>query len=265
MHNRRFFSWISVCLFSGCVCLLLLVTGCHRDGYTMKPVSASEKQLEKLAFPDTLVKKYEKGIEFFAAGSQPRAWSLAMDDEGLFTFESLNNNLALNATRPIAATAGKVYQLNDRSGTMTITIFTEACRNQAVKVTALVNGTQYSGCGNALYDPKLDGNWEIIKLNNKTVSAADFKNKIPFLSFDTKTNNLTGTDGCVGFSAAFAISGQKITVGSASRDKSNTCDQILLQGIFNKMIFGKLITYTISGSNLFLYLPDDSILEYKRK
>ncbi len=252
------------CIFL--ICIMYLLSSCQRDLYTMKPVSATEKQIEKLSFPDSLVGKFKAGIEFYASGDQPQQWNISMDEEGLFSFASINNNLALNAVKPVATADKKIYSLNDRLGKMIITIFEESCSNKASKKTeVLVNGKLYTGCGNDLYDPNLDGSWQLSKLKNKSVSAGDFNNRLPVLIFDTEKKKLSGEDGCNSFEAGYEISGQNISVGNIENDKSKVCPGNELQRIFRQFIFNQTFTYSIIRENLYLYLPDDSIIEYRRK
>lgn len=243
--------------------LVGILAGCNRNTYVLAPQPSIEKAQVLMQMPDALVTQFNNGVDYYATGNISAPWELSMDLEGQFTFRSDDNNLSLIAKPGTKTNTGTSYTLRDAAGNMTINIlnvYCEGTKNEQTIVT--INNKEYKGCGQFLYDRKLEGKWQLSKIQNKAIDRSDYPKQIPEILFNTLNKSLSLSTTCNKVSLAYIISGNKLSIPSHNivKNKCNTkFDKIL-----NNSFYGKVCTYSIKGNSLTLYLLDDSIIEFTR-
>lgn len=239
-----------------------LVISCNRNNYVMAPKASVEKVASEKLMSDSLTKKFNSGIEFYARGNDPIAWSLTMDLEGEFSFIAPGNNLSLIAKTGKETNEGIEYLLTDVTGTMMIRMLKATCEDgKSKQIFVTVNQKIYKGCGQALYDKNLEGPWQLLKIKNKSQDNAQYKNGIPEIVFQTSNTTLKIFTGCEQTEVTYQISGNKLTIPSVPGGK---CTNDFIQ-ILNSKFYGYISTYYIKENLLFIYLIDDSIITFKKK
>ena len=228
--------------------------------------SGENSSAAEVKLPDSLIKKLQKGIDFFADGNTPSSWTLEMDYDNGYYFKTSNgiimNTPAFKAV--ISDDTLRKFIANTSQGEMTIFLYETVCGNKNAKRSeVLLNNTLYTGCGNYLYNPAIDGKWILEKIGNTVVNGSDFKKGIPTLQFDISGNKIIGTDGCNNINAEIQMQGSRIQFSTINGSKA-ACSNNTLQKIFLEKISGQVASYYFKDGRLYLYLIDDSLLIYKK-
>lgn len=244
--------------------MVLLSCSSTKEAFIKKTVAKSSSAEIKL--PDSLIKKLQKGIDFFASGDLPDTWTLEMDYDNGYYFKTGNgitmNTPAYKAT--ISTDTLRKYIANTSQGEMTIFLYETFCGSKNNKrAEVLLNNTLYRGCGNYLYNPAVDGKWILEKIGNTVVNVTDYKKGIPTLQFDIAGNKITGTDGCNNFNGTIQMQGSRIQFSTINGSNA-ACSNDVLQKIFIQKISGQVASYYFKDGQLYLYLIDDSLLIYKK-
>lgn len=234
--------------------------------------SQQEKPLPPPVLPQSLVQKQLDGVDFFAKGSVPASWTLEMDFGNIIRFKSIDGpDLNSSAVSPVAQAGNKTvaYTTNVTTGQMLVTVSEEGCTDAISgdkfdkKVIVAVNGKRYEGCGQYLFDAALDGKWILEKINNKTLSASDFSKGLPEFIFELAKKRVSGHDGCNTVSSTMEVLGAKIKFNPFLSTKI-ACPNIKAENNFLHLLSNQTIDYYFKDGQLFFYLPDDSIVVFKK-
>lgn len=243
--------------------LVCILAGCNRNTYILIPQPGAEKALVLMQMPDSLIPKFNGGVDYYATGNEPASWQLNMDLEGQFSFLSDGNNLSLIAKTGVKTNTGSIYTLSDAAGNMTINIVDSYCEGTKTQKTIVtINNKIYKGCGLFLYDRKLEGKWQLAKIKNKVIERSDYPKLIPEIVFNTLNKLISVNTACNKVSLAYMVSGHKLSVPASS--STNKRCKTKFDEILNNSFYGKVCSYFIKGNSLTLYLLDDSIIEFSR-
>ncbi len=226
------------------------------------PVLSETMQMQKL-----------NGVDFYAKGDNPVSWNLEMDFGNTIRFKALDGaSYNSSPAKPIEIPASKVvsYTTKTTDGEMVILVAEGNCEGKDgaagfnKKVTVKVNGKQYDGCGQYIFDAALNGEWILEKINNIALSASSFAKGLPVVNIGLASNKVSGNDGCNSFSGNMEVQGSNIKFGPIISTK------MACPGINNQFEFlGKLSDHYASYSftadgKLILSLIDDSSMELRR-
>jgi len=231
--------------------------------------SAVKKALSEPAgvkLPDSLLQKQAAGIDFFAEGDQPIAWTIDMDiDKGYYFKTSNGISFETPAVKPARKNdiAANSYSYSSRQGDMSILVFDQPCSNTGKKVEVTVNGTRYSGCGKDLYNNAINDTWILEKNGNEILNAKDFPKGLPKLVFNISESKISGSDGCGDISAPIQMQGSRISFSMITSGSGN-CKNGSIRKIFLDKLSNKTADYYFRNGRLYLYLIDDSTLEFRK-
>ena len=245
-----------------------LLNACSKKVYKGDP--AKSAAIRQSVMPaDTLTKKQRGGIDLYADGNNPVAWTLELDLEKGFTFKATGNIPLIagavppaNSTNPDAET----YLTKTDSGLMKIVVYTEPCVVSAKgktsrKVEVTVNDRRYSGCGSYLYDYLVNDVWELQYIDNR--DPAPSKKQLPRMEFNLEQNKMNGYDGCNNISSDIEIKGNHIKFSAFAGTKLS-CPGNETEKIFSTMLSGHTVDYTIENRRLTIYLINDSRLTFTK-
>lgn len=250
--------------------LLFLFTSCKTGSKsTIKNIVATQRNIMPA---DSIINKQKKGIDLYATGNDPAAWSLEIDFDKMVSFSSSDGTKldVLPSFDKKEITAGsETYHIKTDAGTMTIQVFNAACTNPgsgeqySKKAEVTINNKRYTGCGKYLFDHRLNDIWELESIDNIFQSASGYPKGLPRLEFNLQINKMNGSDGCNTISADIEVKGNRIKFYpfTGTRMVCNT----KAEKIFYSMLSNNLVDYYLENNKLVLYLEDDSKLFFKRK
>jgi uncharacterized membrane protein len=247
--------------------VILLLAGCKSSQPAM---NKQDKPLPAPVLSESLLQKQQNGVDFFAKGSLPASWTLEMDFDKIIRFKSIDGpDQNSSPVSPVEQPGNKTvtYTTNVTSGQMQVSVSKEDCSDLISrekfnkKVIVAVNGKRYEGCGQYLFDAALEGKWVLEKINNRTVTAADFSKGLPEFIFELAKNRVSGHDGCNTVSSTLEVLGAKIKFQPFISTKM-ACPNIKAENNFLHLISNQTIDYYFKDGRLFFYLPDDSIVVF---
>ena len=247
----------------------ILFTGCKtgKQGYTKK-----EQAMPVPVLSESLQQKQLNSVDFFARGNVPSSWTLEMDFGNLIRFKSLDGtDVNSTAVQPVEIPDKKatIYTSKATNGNIVILVYEEACTdaisgekyNKKVEIT--VNNKNYKGCGQYLFEGALNGKWILEKINNRILQSNQFTNGLPEITLQMTKGLLSGHDGCNQISAGFEVLGSKIKFKSFVSTKM-ACPDNKPENEFSHLLNNQTVDYYFKGGQLYFYLPDDSIVLFRR-
>lgn len=248
----------------------LLFIGCNGS----KSVQGnSAKELPVPALSESMQMQKLNGVDFYAKGDIPVSWNLEMDFGNTIRFKALDG-AAYNSSsaKPVEIPGSKTvsYTTKTTDGEMIILVAEGNCEGQDAaagfnkKVTIKVNGKQYDGCGQYIFDAALNGGWTLEKINNVALNAASFAKGLPLINIQLATNKVSGNDGCNAFSGAMEVQGNNIKFGPIISTKM-ACPGIIKEFEFVGKLSDQYSSYSFTAEGkLILSLIDDSSMEWRR-
>ena len=220
---------------------------------------------------DSIIQKQKRGIDLFAIGNAPAAWSLEIDFDKMVSFRSSDGttlDVLSNFHKKEIAKERETYLLQTDLGPVTIQVFTEPCTGTgeqfSKKAEVNIKDKRYTGCGKYLFDHRLNDSWVLESINNIPQPASNFAKGLPRMEFNLQTNKMTGSDGCNNISSNIEVKGNRIQFSPFISTKM-ACNNNKVEKIFAEMLSNTLVDYYLENGKLILYLGDDSKLNFKRK
>jgi heat shock protein HslJ len=214
---------------------------------------------------------FETGIDFFAEGNLPTNWNLKINYDDTIRF-SANDGLALkfayNQTKKNIKKDTSIFNTTLRAGEVNIVIVNKNCiinskaETYTKQVSLSFNSKLYSGCGNFLYDNKLNGKWVLEKIGADFINVSEY-NTIPIFALDITKGNLSGNDGCNTINGKIEAQGNRIKFYETLSTKKD-CTKKSIANIISQKINNNLVDYYFKEGKLFLYLSDDSLLVFTK-
>lgn len=200
--------------------------------------------------------KWQKGIRFFALGTEP-SWSFELDKDQAFRFES-GKGYSLTADSMSRLTPMEpnviTYLVSAPQGDLMLRLTKEKCTDEltdfplAYKVSAelklegeLVAET-YNGCGDFVPDPRLNGKWQIIRADTLLIQSDQFDNRIPELNMDVYEGLVYGNDGCNTFRGSLSSKDQEIIFGMMAGTLM-ACPHMDLSSVITATFVNKKLKY----------------------
>ena len=156
-----------------------------------------------------------------------------------------------------------------KSGNVQIEILEKICTVTTIRevfkkeVSLSFNKSKYTGCGKYLADDKLQGKWLLDKIGYTAIVATEY-NKIPEINFDIILGLVSGNDGCNSLRGKIEVQGKRIQFFQLAGTKM-ACNKKSIDKIIGAQVNGQLVSYYFREGKLYLYLPDDSLLIYKKE
>lgn len=211
------------------------------------------------------------GTDFFATGNTPVNWTLQMNYDDTIRFDAQDGlalKFAFNQMKKEVSAGHSVFSVNTRGGAAGIDVTDGTCTVTTIRkafnklVSFTFNGRTYTGCGNFLADNTLNNKWVLDKIGNKFIQPGDY-NKIPELQFDLEKQRVNGNDGCNTIGGKIEVQGNRIKF-SAMISTKMACMKKSIEAILSSQVSNQLVNYYFKKGELYLYLPDDSLLVFKK-
>jgi len=213
----------------------------------------------------------QSGIDFFAKGSQPANWQLTINYDDTVRFnadDGLALKFAYNQLKKEFIPEKTIYTVKLKAGDVVVNILDKTCTALTTKeifkkeVTVNFNSILYTGCGKFLADDDLNSKWVLEKIGNTFIIIKEY-NKLPSISFDLLEGKVSGNDGCNNIGGKIEIQGKRIQFSSLFSTRM-ACNKKSIEKIITEQISGKIVSYYFKDNKLHLYLPDDSLLVFKK-
>lgn len=260
--------------------LLILLLSCsvkEKPVSTSAGVKSSQKVKESTAEPkvvDFQMNLWQQGIDFYARGNEP-SWALDMDFEKQLQFSTMDGfKISVPVVKGDKAMDANVtrYYAEVESGTLIITIQEQKCNDTMsdqqfdfsvtiqVKLGNENDYKEYSGCGNYVADYSLHDIWVLKSLNEKTLK----QNELPRFEFFAKDRRILGNASCNDFSGSYYHIGIKELQFSDMSMTKKLCDDMEIENILYKSVFGRRMKYSKESLNLILSGYDGIKLVFKK-
>lgn len=249
------------------IILNFLLASCNQSKKAAKEPSAAAQQYD-LKLGDTLLQKFNKGSDFFASGNEPASWTLDMDFDKNFSFTSSDGiSIFTYAVKGLEQETQTIYESDSKAGKLLIRIFKENCSSgtKEKKVTVGIAGKTYTGCGKYLYNNLLNDTWLLQKIGSQLLNEKMFSKGLPRMQFDLTAGTLSGHNGCNTMGGNISVEGSRIRFGPLMQTEMYCPDNNpLAEKIIGEKISGQAASYYFQNGKLYLYLADDSILEFTK-
>ena len=249
--------------------ILLFFTDCNSSKKIY--VNDAQKNNNNSQAAKELINLQRDGIDFFAEGNQPTNWTLNINYDDTVRFmadDGLALKFAYNQLKKDVNNERKILTVALKSGKVSIEIKEKICTVTTIRevfkkeVIVIFNSTIYSGCGKFLADNNLAGKWLLEKIGNTSIVPSEY-NKIPEINVDIIGGSVYGNDGCNSIRAKIEVQGKRIQFYDILGTKMG-CNKKIIEKIIAAQISGQIVSYFFKEGKLFLYLPDDSLLVFKK-
>ena len=253
---------ITTCYF------VLFLIGCK----TTKIISPAQNSDDKTVQPSAdLQNMQQTGIDFFATGSQPSIWQLSIniDDTIRFTADDgLALKFAYNQLKKDINTEKRILTVALKAGKVKIEITEKICTVTTIRevfkkeVSVVFNDLTYTGCGKFLADVNLNGKWLLEKIGYTPIVTSEY-NKVPEINIDIIEGTVFGNDGCNNIKGKVEVQGKRIQFFQIAGTKMG-CNKKSIEKIIAAHVNNQIVSYYFKEGKLHLYLPDDSLLIFKK-
>lgn len=247
---------------------LLLLCACSNTKNIPLKTDAKNNAVQQSPEIKNLV---QNGVDFFAQGNQPSSWTLAINYDDTVRFlaeDGLSLKFAFNQLKKDENNERRIFTVALKSGNVKIEIYEKICTVTTIRevftkeVKVVFNSTTYSGCGKFLADSNLEGKWLLEKIGFTTIVPAEY-NKVPEIDIDIINGTIAGNDGCNNMRGKIEVQGKRIQFSTLSTTKMG-CNKKSIEKVINAQVNGQLVSYYFKEGKLYLYLPDDSLLVFKK-
>ena len=247
---------------------LLLLNACSNTKNIPSKTEAKNKAVQQ---SPEIINLVQSGVDFFAQGNQPSNWTLTInidDTVRFFAEDGLALKFAYNQLKKDENEERKFFTVALKSGVVKIEIYEKICTVTTIRevfkkeVKVIFKSTTYTGCGKFLVDNNLEGKWLLEKIGFTAIIPNEF-NRVPEIDIDIINETITGNDGCNDIRGKIEVQGKRIQFSQLSTTKLG-CNTKSIEKIISAQIAGQLVSYYFKDAKLYLYLPDDSLLVFKK-
>lgn len=221
---------------------------------------------------------YSKGYEFSGYGTEP-FWELKIDAEKTIYFKDVS--LPAIKTKvpkyvPVMDAPGFSYIGESKKYNVNVRIMKQECSDgmsdnkNKYSVTVILNDKttfetiEYKGCGNFLYDERINDIWVMEKFKGKKVTKDMFMKDMPSMEFRLSDNHLGGNAGCNTFFGNVEVKGNKIEFPKNIGMTKMACDNMEFENDFINTIKGRTLEYKIKKMKLYLYDEGKEVMVFKK-
>jgi len=259
--------------------LSLAIASCHQPKPAIKTAIIKKDTIISgvNTHPDKYKKQLEKGTDFIASGTEP-FWSLEIDFDKMMHFKTVGGlDITTPAVEGVKAMDADVtrFAAKTEKGNLIVQLMKQECTNNmsseksAYRVTVDVKNITdrepkiYEGCGQYLYDYRLNDIWVLESINNKKLAAASFPKGLPQLEISIAKQNIFGHTGCNNINGASEVQGKKIWFGYLVSTKM-ACPNMEFENQYLHQLSNRTIPYFIKPGKLHLQILADTIYIYRK-
>ena len=248
--------------------LILVLLGCNSTKNIPINKTSNNNDLQQAK---DLKNLQQSGIDFLAEGNQPSNWMLTInyDDTVRFTADDgLALKFAYNQLKKDENEERRIFTVGLKSGNVAIKINEKICTVTTIRevfkkeVSVVFNNTTYSGCGKFLADENLNAKWLLEKIGNTPVVTNEY-NRLPEININIVEGTVSGNDGCNSIRGKIEVQGKRIKFYQILSTKMG-CNKKSIEKIITTQISGQIVSYYFKEGKLHLYLPDDSLMVFKK-
>lgn len=217
-------------------------------------------------------KKWDMGIAFYAIGNDSK-WTLDIRKSSNMIFiDPSGVSFEFPTVEPLASIDSNTlgYRSMTDENEIIIQLVEQECTNGAsderlaykvhlkFKQKRDKEFKEFAGCGNIVPDHSLNGNWTIVKVNDKYINPDSFPDKTPQITIDLFHEKFWGNDGCNNFNGTVKYKmGQLIFGPAASTLMACPNDEVSIE--IMKSISEKNLTYDLSNELIFYHGKSQAI------
>jgi uncharacterized membrane protein len=213
-----------------------------------------------------MLKKLDRGIDFYAVGNEP-SWSLDIDFDTGMWFKSLTE---LSEMRTPPAREHKAedadatrFSAQTEDGLLIAEFLRQRCRDTMsgeifpfrvrvdVKPREAAGYTGFEGCGRYVVDYRLNDLWVVTRFGDRALERQDFAGGLPSLEFHLGSSRIVGSTGCNRISGRLQARGDTVTLGPLSTTR-RACPNMAFEQQFLAAIADKTLRYRIHNGELVL-------------
>ncbi len=248
--------------------VILLLLSCSNTKNTPVIKNSNKADIQKSSDFKNL---QQSGVDFLAQGNEPSNWRLTIDYDDTVRFtadDGLALKFAFNQLKKDINRERQFYTVELKSGNVKIEIYEKICTVATIRevfkrqVNVTFNSITYVGCGKFLADNNLQGKWVLEKIGTTSIIPNEY-NKVPEINLDIIEGSMSGNNGCNSIGGKIEVQGKRIQFANLLMTKM-ACNKKSIDKIIAGQITGQLVSYYFKDGKLFLYLPDDSLLVFKR-
>ncbi len=251
-------------------CLLYPLLNFSCQGTRLQNKKQVSTKGKTLLNDSAFIMSQQKGIDFMASGNLPKKWHIEIDfdnecyfnnEEGLSVKAKSNSTFNTDATK-------EIYTALYGNKEIEITVYKEKCNNKKDKksnpfITKVnYDGVNYEGCGQFLFDERLDQTWILDYIDNEQQFALNYTKGIPYFKIDLVKNKITGFDGYNKLASNFEVKGNRIQFGQLNNAPVNSLQSATL---INQFISNHLVDYFFREDKLVFQLANDTRLTFRLK
>jgi len=255
----------------------------HKEFQQEQAQKELEKQNKEIMEPtkvqlqEFLLKKHQKGIDFYAVGNEP-FWNLNMDFEKGFHFKDLDGlDFKAPAAKFVKAMDANVirYRSVTESGEIIVQLNQSGCTDNmsgqkfeyAITVDVKANKDSdyktYIGCGDYVPDYRLHDIWAIVEVDGIKVDPNNFKGELPRLEFNIADKRVMGHDGCNGFSGSFKSEYKRIFIGNLASTMMACFENEEISSKISKILSVSNMDYSFENNLLILSKDNKKVMVLK--
>lgn len=226
---------------------------------------------------DQYRKQLEQGTDFIASGTEP-FWSIEINFDKTMHFKTIGG---LDITTPAVAGVKAMdadvtrFAAETKKGRLIVQIMRLECTNSMsgkkspYRVTVDAENRldkdlkMYEGCGQYLYDYRLNDIWVLESVNNQKLVKSDFLKGLPRLELNIAQQKLVGYTGCNNINGAMEVQGKKLRFGYIISTKM-ACSNIGFENKYLKSLSNQTIPYFIETGRLHLQVNAKSTFIYRK-
>jgi uncharacterized membrane protein len=235
---------------------------------TQKHYKKKDSKKRTIVFIDSVKTASQlKGIDFIASGNLPRNWNIEIDFDNECYFKT-EDELTIKAkpnAHYISDPLKEIYTANAGNDHLEITIYKEKCNDKQSNTsitTVNYNGVTYDGCGQFLFDKRLQQTWVLDYIDNDQQFPINYPNGIPFFKIDLIKKRLTGFDGFNKLTTNIDVKGNRILFGQLNKAPLTSIQSAAL---INEFISNHLVDYFFREEKLVFQLANDTRLSFRLK
>lgn len=254
------------------------ITSCNQPKLVTQSLTVNKDTGTALNIqPNKYDKQRQQGIDFIAAGTEP-FWSLEIDFDKAMYFKTAGGlNITAPAVKGVKAMDTNVtrYAAETEKVSLIVQLIKQECTNNmsgeksVYRVTIDAKNTlekepkRYEGCGQYLYDYRINDIWVLESVNAKKVNASDFMKGLPQIEVNIAQQKVFGSAGCNNFTGSMELQGKKILTGNLAGTKM-ACPNKEFENQYLNQLSNRAIPYFIKPGKLHLLVKPDTAFIYRK-
>lgn len=207
---------------------------------------------------------FQKGVGFVAHGSEPD-WTIQVYNQQKIVFKTPFDSISFRMGEFTFDKDGK--KITSANGDCVLSIKEERCTNTMsgesffAQVKATIQGKEYSGCGNYLFQDGIEGNWTLVKISDKVIDVTEYP-KPPTIKI--KDQKIHGYSGCNTYGGQALITGKTILFDRMFSTRM-ACPNMQYEDTYLKLVQSATSYEVIKNRLVLRNTMNEIVLEYQHQ